>query len=109
MKQPCRATDQDDCDSTDPEKTGGCKCSGHHSDPENTFRFYDFIGQADYHVCDNGSYAGYHVMYFVGEGEQYSDYLAKNSLLTTDMNAWLEELTSAYETSVGGGIRFVGK
>ena len=58
---------------------------------------------------DNGSYAGYHVMYFVGEGEQYSDYLAKNSLLTTDMNAWLEELTSAYETSVGGGIRFVGK
>ena len=58
---------------------------------------------------DNGSYAGYHVMYFVGEGEQYSDYLAKNSLLTSDMNAWLEELTSAYETSVGGGIRFVGK
>lgn len=58
---------------------------------------------------DNGSYAGYHVMYFVGEGEQYSDYLAKNSLLTTDMNAWLEELTSAYETSVGGGINFVGK
>lgn len=58
---------------------------------------------------DNGSYAGYHVMYFVGEGEQYSDYLAKNSLLTTDMNAWLEELTSAYETSVGSGISFVGK
>lgn len=48
-------------------------------------------------------------MYFVGEGEQYSDYLAKNSLLTTDMNAWLEELTSAYETSVGSGISFVGK
>ena len=45
----------------------------------------------------------------LGEGEQYSDYLAKNSLLTSDMNAWLEELTSAYETSVGGGIRFVGK
>jgi len=58
---------------------------------------------------ESSSYAGYHVMYFVGEGEQYSDYLAKNSLLTSDMNAWLEELTSAYETSVGGGIRFVGK
>ena len=58
---------------------------------------------------ESSSYAGYHVMYFVGAGEQYSDYLAKNSLLTSDMNAWLEELTSAYETSVGGGIRFVGK
>ena len=58
---------------------------------------------------ESSSYAGYHVMYFVGEGEQYRDYLAKNSLLTSDMNAWLEELTSAYETSVGGGIRFVGK
>ena len=58
---------------------------------------------------ESSSYAGYHVMYFVGEGEQYSDYLAKNSLLTSDMNAWLEELTSAYETSVGSGISFVGK
>ena len=58
---------------------------------------------------ESSSYAGYHVMYFVGEGEQYSDYLAKNSLLTADMNAWLEELTSAYETSVGSGISFVGK
>jgi parvulin-like peptidyl-prolyl isomerase len=58
---------------------------------------------------ESSSYAGYHVMYFVGEGEQYSDYLAENSLLSTDMNAWIEELTSAYETSVGTGINFVGK
>ena len=58
---------------------------------------------------DNGSYAGYHVMYFVGEGEQYSDYLAEQNLRSADMNAWIEELTSAYETSVGGGISFVGK
>ena len=58
---------------------------------------------------ESSSYAGYHVMYFVGEGEQYSDYLAENSLLSTDMNAWIEELTSAYETSVGSGINFVGK
>ena len=58
---------------------------------------------------ESGSYAGYHVMYFVGEGEQYSDYLAESSLRAADMNAWLEELTSAYETSVGSGISFVGK
>jgi len=76
----------------------------------NDFCFADHkAGDTGIVYGESSSYAGYHVMYFVGEGEQYSDYLAKNSLLTSDMNAWLEELTSAYETSVGGGIRFVGK
>ena len=57
---------------------------------------------------DNGSsYAGYHVMYFVGEGERYSDVLARNDLRTADQEAWMEELLSGYETSEGFGMRFV--
>ncbi|MEI3086162.1 MAG: peptidylprolyl isomerase [Oscillospiraceae bacterium] len=62
----------------------------------NDFCFADHkAGDTGIVYGESSSYAGYHVMYFVGEGEQYSDYLAKNSLLTSDMNAWLEELTSS--------------
>ncbi len=58
---------------------------------------------------DNGSYAGYHVMYYVGEGEQYSDYIARNALLSEDMNQWVDELTEGYEVAYGFGSRFIGK
>jgi len=57
---------------------------------------------------ESSAYAGYHVMYFVGEGMQYSDYIAENELLTADVSAWLEEQTAQYETSEGFGMRFVG-
>ena len=56
----------------------------------------------------NGSYAGYHVMYFVSEGEQYSDVIARSDLLNQDMSQWLTELTEAYEAVEGFGYRFVG-
>lgn len=58
---------------------------------------------------DNGSYAGYHVMYYVGEGEQYSDYIARNALLSADMEQWLTDITEGYEVVRGFGSRFVGK
>ena len=41
----------------------------------------------------NGSYAGYHVMYDVGEGEQYSDLIAKNALQSDAMTTWMDEIT----------------
>lgn len=44
----------------------------------------------------NGQYAGYHVVYFVGEGEQYSNVIARNALSTEAVNAWLEEITPEY-------------
>ena len=37
----------------------------------------------------NGQYAGYHVMYYVGEGEIYSKLLAENSLTQNAINDWL--------------------
>lgn len=58
---------------------------------------------------DNGSYAGYHVMYYVGEGEQYSDYIAKNAMLSEYMEQWLTDITEGYEVTQGFGSRFVGK
>lgn len=58
---------------------------------------------------DNGSYAGYHVMYYVGDGEQYSDHIARTALLSADMEQWLTELTEGYEVAYGFGRRFIGK
>ena len=57
---------------------------------------------------ESGSYAGYHVMYYVGEGDLYSDYIARSVLLNADMSAWLDELLSGYEAVPGFGYRMVG-
>ena len=57
---------------------------------------------------ENGNYAGYHVMYYVGEGRQYSDILAEDSLRTADMQAWMEEATAGYEAVDGSALRRVG-
>ncbi len=57
---------------------------------------------------ESSAYAGYHVMYFVGEGQQYSDYIAESELLGNDVSAWMDELCAAYEGSEGFGMRLVG-
>lgn len=54
------------------------------------------------------SYAGYHVMYYVGEGELYSDSLARSDLRSSDMNDFLAELESGYETVPGPFYKLVG-
>lgn len=38
----------------------------------------------------NGSYAGYHVMFFVGEGDLYCNLLAKQALQEEAISAWTE-------------------
>ena len=57
----------------------------------------------------NGSYAGYHVMYFAGEGELYSDTLAENDLRSTQLQAWLDELSGGYEAVPGSAYKRIGK
>lgn len=42
---------------------------------------------------NNGSYAGYHVMYYVGEGEQYSDLIAESALQSERLTNWMNEIT----------------
>ena len=58
---------------------------------------------------ESGSYAGYHVMYYVGEGDLYSSVLAKTDLLNQEMTRWTEELNEACTVTEGFGFRFVGK
>ena len=58
---------------------------------------------------ESGSYAGYHVMYYVGEGELYSNYLAKTDLQSEAMNTGSSELLNACTSTAGFGYRFVGK
>ncbi len=47
----------------------------------------------------SASYTGYHIVYYVGEGEQYNLKLADNLLRNDDFNAWLENLEASYNVS----------
>ena len=58
---------------------------------------------------ESGSYAGYHVMYYVGEGPLYSSYLAETELRNQEMSSWTAELNEACTVTEGFGFRFVGK
>ena len=58
---------------------------------------------------ESGSYAGYHVMYYVGEGDLYSNVLAQSALQSDAMSSWTSELTDACTVTEGFGFRFVGK
>ena len=57
---------------------------------------------------ESGSYAGYHVMYYVGDGEVYSLHLAEDALRDEDVSAWMEEAEAANPTKDGFGMKFVG-
>ena len=57
---------------------------------------------------ESGGYAGYHVMYYVGQGENYCDYLARTDLEDADLDAFLQELEAGYTTAEGFGMRLVG-
>ena len=54
---------------------------------------------------ESGSYAGYHVMYFVGEGDLES---GREALKMTAMNGKLDELMEPYEVLYGPYISFAG-
>ena len=57
---------------------------------------------------ESSGYAGYHVMYYVGEGVQYSDLIAENTLRSNDMQAWMEEAVGGYTPVEGSALRRVG-
>ena len=57
---------------------------------------------------ESGSYAGYHVIYYVGEGALYSNTIAEQNLRSADTESWLKELTGSYTTGEGFGMKFVG-
>ena len=57
---------------------------------------------------ESASYAGYHVMYYVGEGEVCRDYIAKTDLSNEAMDAWNEELVGKYDAQKTFWVRYVG-
>lgn len=54
------------------------------------------------------SYAGYHIMYYVGEGELCSEYIAKNDLVNNAMDEWMQELTGKYTSEQTFWARYIG-
>ena len=57
---------------------------------------------------ESGSYAGYHVMYYVGEGDLYSNVIAETELRNNDANEWMETQEAANPSKDGFGMKFVG-
>ena len=57
---------------------------------------------------ESSSYAGYHVVYYVGDGELYSNSLARNALNSTAISDWLTERMEAYEAVPGFWYKLVG-
>ena len=56
----------------------------------------------------SSSYAGYHVMYYVGENTLNADLLAESEMRSADYAAEVEKLSVGYEEAVKGyGMRFV--
>ena len=47
----------------------------------------------------NGGYAGYHFIYFVGEGSLYSRVLADNDMRSQDYSDWYNEISEGYEAT----------
>ena len=57
---------------------------------------------------ESAGYAGYHVMYYVGEGRLYSTVIAESDLRSADAQAWIEAAEEANPAKDGFGMKFVG-
>ncbi len=55
------------------------------------------------------SYAGYHLVYFVGEDEPYCDYLADGNLRNADYQAWQDGIMEGYAANTNFVIKFAEK
>ena len=57
---------------------------------------------------ESGSYCGYHVMYYVGEGELYSSVIADNAMRSENASAWMSDLLIPFNPAETYWIRLVG-
>ena len=57
---------------------------------------------------ENSGYAGYHLVYFVGEGENYSSEIARNALTTAALNDFLSAQTEGVEPVLRYWSKLVG-
>ena len=59
-------------------------------------------------VYNEGSYTGYHVMYFVGEDIPAWQVSVENALISSDYAAWLESLVTSADAQLLDGMSSVG-
>ncbi len=57
---------------------------------------------------ESSSYAGYHIIYFVGDGQLYRNYIAENNLRSEDYSAWETEALESYSANTHFSFRFAG-
>ena len=57
---------------------------------------------------ESSGYAGYHVMYYVGQGDLYSNVLAESEMRSNSLNDWMNDLVLPYEPVEGFWLRLVG-
>ena len=58
---------------------------------------------------ESGSYAGYHVMYFVGEGDPADNETGRSYIASEKMSEWLTSLTEGMEATTKFFYRLAGK
>lgn len=77
----------------------------------NTFLFEEGRKAGDTAILhgNNGSYDGYHLVYFVGEGELYGLVQAKTQMVNEAYTAWEEGVTGGLTAETAYGARLIGK
>ncbi|MCQ2558768.1 MAG: peptidylprolyl isomerase [Oscillospiraceae bacterium] len=77
----------------------------------NNFCFADGRKPGDVSVVygQSSNYEGWHLVYFVGEGELYSNMIARSDLVNEVVSTWSQELFGAYDAVITGGARYAGK
>jgi parvulin-like peptidyl-prolyl isomerase len=66
-------------------------------------------GDTDMVSAVSSNYAGYHIIYYVGEGELYSNYIARIRKSSEDTEAWYSALTENYSSKELLGFGLAGK
>lgn len=66
-------------------------------------------GDTDIVYGTNGSYEGYHIMYFVGEGDPSTNETGRTYILNEKMGAWLDDITKDVNVAESFWLRLVGK
>lgn len=56
---------------------------------------------------ESSSYSGYHLIYFVGQGPVYRDYIADSLLRNEDYDEWLEEFLTDWSATECRAIKYV--
>ena len=57
---------------------------------------------------ESDSYCGYHLVYYVGQGERYCDYLGDQALRTEDFNAWQDAFFDGWTSTELKGMKYGG-